>query len=179
VAGGFGYVRGGGFEQFTRDARIAMIYEGTNGIQALDLVGRKLAQDGGKAMLSFFDLIREETRNGTVDARLAAEFHAPLKQAARHLQAATGVFLERGMKTPEEALSGAHDFLRLFGHVCMGLMWARMARAALAGGDRAFLEAKLVTGRHYMRWALPETALHLARIEAGAETVMALDAEAF
>ncbi len=184
VPGGTGYVAGAGFEQFTRDARIAMIYEGTNGIQALDLVGRKLGANGGKAMLAFADLIRAETRNGEADPALEADFVAPLREAARDLQAAVGVFIERGMKEPEQALAGAHDFLRLTGHVCLGLMWVRMARAAQAGlaagnGDAAFYEAKLATGRHYMRWALPETALHLRRIQTGGETVMALPAEAF
>ena len=184
VAGGAGYVHGTGFEQFTRDARIAMIYEGTNGVQALDLVARKLSMKGGKPMLTFFDLIRAETRNGTADPALAEGFVAPLKEAARDLQSATGVFMERGLKHPAEALSGAHDFLRLMGHVCLGLMWTRMARAAAQAlaegrGDPAFHRATLTTGRHYMRWALPETAVHLSRIRSGAETVMELAEEAF
>ena len=183
VPGGAGYVQGAGFEQFTRDARIAMIYEGTNGIQALDLVGRKLAQNGGKAMMAFFELIRAETK-ADADDMIRGDFHDPLKAASKDLQAAVGVFIETGMKSPDDALSGASDFLRMMGHVCLGLMWARMARAAAAGlatgeGDAGFYRAKLVTGRHYMRRALPETALHLARIRAGAETVMALEAEAF
>jgi alkylation response protein AidB-like acyl-CoA dehydrogenase len=183
VPGGTGYVHGAGFEQFTRDARIAMIYEGTNGIQALDLVGRKLAHDGGKAMMAFFELIRAETRAEADDA-IRSDFHEPLRAAAKDLQTAVGVFMETGLKAPEEALAGASDFLRMMGHVCLGLMWARMARTAAAAlaageGDAAFYRAKLVTGRHYMRRALPETALHLARIRAGAETVMALEAEAF
>ena len=147
-------------------------------------MARKLARDGGRAMLAFFDLLRAEARNGIADPALKSDFIAPLNAAARDLQTAAGIFLERGMKRPEEALSGAHDFLRLMGHVCLGLMWVRMARTAMemlaeGRGDADFLQAKLVTGRHYMRWALPETALHLRRIEAGAETVMALPEAAF
>jgi hypothetical protein len=91
--------------------------------------------------------------------------------------------MSQGMKNPDAALAGSSDFLHLTGHVCLGLMWTRQARAALtaldAGGDPAFLQAKLTTGRHYMARQLPACALHLARIESGGETVMALRPEAF
>lgn len=169
--------------QFTRDARIAMIYEGANGVQALDLVGRKLAQDGGKHVMAFFDMVKSFCKeNGEVEGMAA--FVAPLKAASKDLQAAGMYFMQNGMKNPNAALAGSTDFLHLFGHVCLGLMWARMARAALAAlengaSDTAFYEAKLATGRYYMARRLPATALHLARIQTGADTVMALDAAQF
>ncbi|HRW16596.1 acyl-CoA dehydrogenase, partial [Amaricoccus sp.] len=154
------------------------IYEGANGIQALDLVGRKLAQDGGRHAMAFFALVKDFIKANEADATLKAEFLDPLKAASKDLQAAATFFVETGMKNPDAALAGSTDFLHLFGHVCLGLMWARMARAALAG-DEDFHRAKLATGRYYMARLLPATALHLARIRSGADPVMALPAEAF
>ena len=183
VYGGHGYIEEHGMSQFTRDARIAMIYEGANGVQALDLVGRKLAQDGGKHVMAFFELVKNFCKeNAEVDGM--AEFVEPLKKASKDLQAAGMYFMQAGMKNPNNALSGSYDFMHLFGHVCLGLMWARMAKAAtsqLAAGasDAAFYETKLTTARYYMARRLPATGMHLARIESGADTVMALDAEAF
>ena len=177
VWGGHGYIEDNPVSQFVRDARIAMIYEGANGVQALDLVGRKLAAEGGKPVMAFFDLVKAEAR-AHEDRPEMAEFTAPLKVASKQMQQAAMFFLERGVKAPEDALSGATDFLHLAGHVCLGLMWVRMARAALEMDD-AFGRAKLVTARHYMTRALPACALHLARIEAGGGTVMGLAAEEF
>ncbi len=171
--------------QYVRDARIAMIYEGANGIQALDLVGRKLAQDGGKHVMAFFDLVKTFIAdNKGQDADFDAQFLEPLKAASKDLQAAGMYFMQNGMKNPNNALSGSYDFMHLFGQVCMGLMWARMAkaaRAALDGGasDVEFYETKIATGRYYMARHLPMTATHLARIQTGAEPVMALDAANF
>jgi alkylation response protein AidB-like acyl-CoA dehydrogenase len=183
VWGGHGYIEETGVAQFVRDARIAMIYEGANGIQALDLVGRKLAQDGGRPIMAFFDEVKGFIAANESDAALKAEFLDPLKAASKDLQAAAMVFMQTGVKDPDAALAGSTDFLHLFGHVCLGLMWARMARAARAalaeGRDPAFHEAKLATGRFYMARSLPATALHLARIRTGAGPVMALPAEAF
>jgi len=181
--GGHGYIEEWGMSQFTRDARIAMIYEGANGVQALDLVGRKLAQDGGKHVMAFFDLVKSFCKeNAEVDGM--ADFVGPLKNASKDLQAASMYFMQNGMKDPNNALAGSNDFMHLFGHVCMGLMWARMAKAsltALADGtsDPEFHENKLHTGRFYMARRLPATGMHLARIESGADTVMALKAANF
>jgi len=183
--GGSGFTREWGLEQFVRDARITMIYEGTNGIQSLDLVGRKLAQNGGKAIMAFFDMIKAYIKdNAGTDEDFDAQFLDPLKSASKDLQAAGMYFMQNGMKNPNNALSGSYDFMHLFGHVCLGLMWARMAKAAqgalaAGNGDSAFLEAKIATGRHYMARHLPMTATHLARIETGADTVMALTPEQF
>jgi acyl-CoA dehydrogenase len=183
--GGSGFTREWGLEQFVRDARITMIYEGTNGIQSLDLVGRKLAQNGGKAIMAFFDMVKSYIKeNAGQDEAFDAQFLEPLKAASKDLQAAGMYFMQNGMKAPNNALSGSYDFMHLFGHVCLGLMWARMAKAAKAAledgaGDAAFHETKIATGRHYMARHLPMTATHLARIETGADTVMALEAEQF
>ncbi|WP_299830130.1 acyl-CoA dehydrogenase C-terminal domain-containing protein [uncultured Roseobacter sp.] len=185
VYGGHGYIEEWGMSQFARDARIAMIYEGANGVQALDLVGRKLAQDGGKHVMAFFDLVKSFIKeNAGQDAEFDAQFLEPLKAASKDLQAAGMYFMQNGMKNPNNALSGSYDFMHMFGHVCLGLMWAKMGKAAqdaLANGasDVDFYESKLHTGRYYMARQLPATALHLSRIETGADTVMALDAANF
>ncbi|WP_199258910.1 acyl-CoA dehydrogenase C-terminal domain-containing protein [Paracoccus binzhouensis] len=184
VFGGHGYIEEQGMSQFVRDARIAMIYEGANGVQALDLVGRKLAAEGGKPIMGFFELIKAEIKAHEGDAALKADFLEPLKTASKDLQAAAMFFMEQGMKNPNAALAGSYDFMHLFGHVALGLMWTRMAaasRAALEAGsdDPAFHETKLATGRYYMARQLPMTATHLARIRSGAEPVMALAADRF
>ena len=185
VFGGHGYIEEWGMSQFTRDARIAMIYEGANGVQALDLVGRKLAQDGGKHVMAFFDLIKGFIKDTAgQDAGFDSAFLDPLKAASKDLQAAAMYFMQNGMKNPNNALAGSNDFMHMFGHVCLGLMWAKMgkaARDALTAGatDTEFYETKLATGRYYMARQLPATALHLSRIQSGAETVMALDAANF
>ena len=185
IWGGHGYIEDNPMSQFARDARIAMIYEGANGVQALDLVGRKIGADGGKPVMAFFAMVKSECVAHDADPRMA-EFTKPLKVASKQMQAAGMYFLSAGMKNPNDALAGSTDFLHLVGHVCLGLMWVRMAHAALEGldagksvGEDMFLAAKLVTARHYLTRHLPACALHLARIEGGGETVMALAPEAF
>lgn len=183
VYGDHGYIEEWGMSQFTRDARIAMIYEGANGVQALDLVGRKLAQDGGKHVMAFFEMIKSYCAEQK-DVEGMEPFIEPLKKASKDLQAAGMFFMQNGMKNPNAALAGSTDFMHMMGHVCLGLMWARMARASLdalasSPADAAFYETKLATGRYYMARRLPATALHLARIESGADTVMALSEDQF
>ena len=185
VYGGHGYIEEWGMSQFARDARIAMIYEGANGIQALDLVGRKLAQDGGKHVMAFFAIVMSfinESKELGDDFETA--FLNPLKAASKDLQAAATYFAQNGIKNPNNALAGSYDFMHMFGHVCLGLMWAKMVKAshiALRNGtdDAAFHETKIATGRYYMARQLPATALHLSRIQSGADPVMALDAANF
>ena len=184
VLGGHGYIEEWGMSQFVRDARIAMIYEGANGVQALDLVGRKLAQDGGKHIMGFFELVKDVIKENENDAMLKADFLDPLKQASKDLQTAAMYFMAEAMKNPNNALAGSYDFMHLFGHVSLGLVWTKMAKAAqvaLAEGasDTEFLNSKLTTGRFYMQRQLPMTATHLARIQSGAEPVMSLDAANF
>jgi hypothetical protein len=183
VWGGHGYIEEQGMSQFVRDARIAMIYEGANGVQALDLVGRKLAADGGKHVMAFFETVKSEIRAHEGDARMAA-FTGPLKSASKALQAAAMFFLQEGSKNPDAALAGSYDFMHLMGHVCMGLMWTRIAAAAQAAldqgrGDAAFLQAKITTGQFYMARQLPAAGTHLARIQSGAAPVMSLPVAAF
>ncbi len=182
VYGGHGYIEEWGMSQFVRDARIAMIYEGANGVQALDLVGRKLAQDGGKHVMAFFEMVKSFCKENGDDEM--APYIGPLKQASKDLQAAGMFFMQEGMKNPNAALSGSTDFMHMMGHVCLALMWARMARTsltALANGteDPDFHNTKLATARYYMTRQLPATGMHLARIQSGADPVMGLTAEQF
>ncbi|WP_284162686.1 acyl-CoA dehydrogenase C-terminal domain-containing protein [Frigidibacter sp. SD6-1] len=184
IYGGHGYIEEQGMSQFARDARIAMIYEGANGVQALDLVGRKLAEGGGKHVMGFFEMLKGFIKENEGDAELKAQFLDPLKAASKDLQSAAMFFMAEGMKNPNAALSGSYDFMHLFGHVCFGYMWARQAKAARAAlaagtGDKTFYETKIATGRYYMARQLPATMMHLARIQSGAGPVMALAAEAF
>jgi hypothetical protein len=185
VYGGHGYIEEWGMSQFTRDARIAMIYEGANGVQALDLVGRKLAQDGGKHVMAFFALVKDFIKdNAGQGEAYDKDFLDPLKAASKDLQTAGMYFMQNGMKNPNNALSGSYDFMHMMGHVCLGLMWAKMGRAsmdALEAGDTDtdFHYSKIATGRYYMARQLPATKMHLARINTGGDTVMALDAANF
>ncbi|WP_411892226.1 acyl-CoA dehydrogenase C-terminal domain-containing protein [Yoonia sp. SDW83-1] len=183
VYGGHGYIEEWGMSQYARDARIAMIYEGANGIQALDLVGRKLAQDGGKHVMAFFDMVKTFIKENEGNEALKKDFLEPLKAASKDLQAAGMYFMQNATK-PNNALSGSYDFMHMMGHVCLGLMWARMAKAAmeaLEGGasDTEFYETKIATGRYYMARQLPATSMHLSRINTGGDTVMALEAANF
>jgi acyl-CoA dehydrogenase len=183
VFGGHGYISEWGMEQFVRDARVAMIYEGANGIQALDLVGRKLAKDGGRAIMSFFAEIKSFIKENESDADLKL-YLGGLQRGSEHLERATLWFMQNAMTKPENAGAGCYDYMHLFGLVALGFMWAHIAKAAqakLARGDgqAAALEAKLLTGRFFMERMMPETSVRLARIETGAETMMALTAEQF
>jgi hypothetical protein len=180
IYGGHGYIAEHGMEQFVRDARIAMIYEGANGIQALDLVGRKIGKDGGRALMAFLGEVGAYVKEKSADEKMKP-FVAPLGQAAGHLQQASMWFMQNAMAKPDNAGAGSTDYLHLFGLVALGYMWARIAEAALAKGNGAeqAMKAKLVTARFFMERMLPETAAHLARIQAGAASMMELPAEAF
>jgi hypothetical protein len=165
-----------------RDARILPIYEGTNGVQALDLVGRKLPKDGGRAVMAFFAEVGDFLRDH--DGPELAAFVRPTRKGLDDLRAATMWFMANAMTNPDNAGAGATDYMHLFGLVALGYMWGRMAAAAaplIAAGDpRAVrLAADLAVGRAYVERALPETALRLARITAGSEAVMAIPAAAF
>ena len=183
VFGGHGYIAEHGMEQFVRDARIAMIYEGANGIQALDLVGRKLGKDGGRAAMAFFGEVQGFVKTHAGEEAMKP-FVAPLQAALADLQKATTWFMQNALQKPDNAGAGSYDYMHLFGLVALGYMWAQMAKAALAGkgkgnGASAAMDAKLTTGRFFMERMLPETGTHLARIQAGAGTVMELPADAF
>ena len=183
VLGGHGYIREHGMEQYVRDARIAQIYEGTNGIQALDLVGRKLGMNGGRALRRFFHPVTEYVAARDKDAALAP-FVGPLAKAVERLQRATALVAQRGLADPDEAGAAATDYLRLFGLTAIAYMWARMAEAAApkvaAGADAdGFYAAKLATARFYMDRVLPQTGALFAQIMAGGASIMGLDEAAF
>jgi alkylation response protein AidB-like acyl-CoA dehydrogenase len=180
VFGGHGYIAEHGMEQFVRDARIAMIYEGANGIQALDLVGRKLPKDGGRALQAFFNEVQAYIKEQGGEAMKS--YIGPLGTALGHLQQATVWLMQNAMAKPDNAGASANDYMHLFGLVTLAYMWCRMvaaAQAKLAGGDDPRMAAKLITGRYFMERILPETASRLARIQAGAASTMELPAEAF
>jgi acyl-CoA dehydrogenase len=181
VFGGHGYIAEHGMEQFVRDARIAQIYEGANGIQALDLVGRKLGKDGGRAIMAFFNevqaYLKERANNDALNVYLK-----PLGQSLAHLQEASMWFMQNAMAKPDNAGAGSYDYMHLFGLVALGYMWCLIAEAALAkkgNGAAPAMDAKLVTARFFMDRLLPETATRLARIKAGAGSTMELPDDAF
>ncbi|RWG51215.1 MAG: acyl-CoA dehydrogenase [Mesorhizobium sp.] len=184
VFGGHGYIEEHGMSQFVRDARIAMIYEGANGIQALDLVGRKLAQNGGRAVQAFFKEVGEFCEENRADDKMAP-FTKALKKGLNDLQAATMWLVQNAMAKPDNAGAASTDYMHLFGLVALGYMWGQMAKAAQtklaegANGAASFYDNKLVTARFFMERIMPESATRLARISSGADTLMALPAEAF
>jgi len=180
--GGHGYIAEQGMEQFVRDARISMIYEGANGVQALDLVGRKLPRDGGRAIMAFFGEVSAFLKeNGGNEAM--KPYVAPLATALGHLQQATTWLMQNALAKPDNAGAAATDYMELFGLVVFAYMWAKMAKVAndkiAASGATPYLKTKLVTGKFFMERMLPETAAHLARLQTGSDTTMELAAEAF
>jgi len=183
VLGGHGYIREHGLEQFVRDARITQIYEGTNGIQAMDLVGRKLPKDGGRAVRSFFELLSRDIAEAKA-AGDPAGVAAALEPALQDLQAATMWLAQNGMADPDNAGAGAYPYMDLMGLVSLGWMWLKMAAVSgrmLNDGseDKAFHENKLVTAQFYAQRELPLSGALRKKIEAGAETLMKIPAEAF
>lgn len=184
VHGGHGYIWEYGVEQYARDARIAEIYEGTNGIQALDLVGRKMGQGYGRLLRRFFhpvaDFIETESENGAM-----MEFVMPLAKAFMKLQQATATIAQKGMKDPNEAGAASTDYLRQFALVAMGYMWAKMAKIALEKLDqdnadhKEFYETKIKTARFFFAKMLPEADFRFKSLMAGAQSLMEMDAESF
>jgi alkylation response protein AidB-like acyl-CoA dehydrogenase len=183
--GGHGYIREFGIEQYVRDARIAQIYEGTNAVQALDLVGRKLPMEGGRLVRRWFEVVGADLEAAGADAALG-EFVQPVRKALLDVQKATMFLAERGFANPDEAGAAASDYLAMVGYTALGHMWVKQvvaARRHLAGeggnGDRRFFEAKVKTARFYVQKMLPEAAARWAAIQAGAGSVMALAADEF
>jgi alkylation response protein AidB-like acyl-CoA dehydrogenase len=181
VFGGHGYIKEWGVEQFVRDSRIAMIYEGTNGVQAMDLAGRKLAQNAGAAIQAFFKLVDDEVESAGDDLAAVAQ---ALSKANGELKAATMWFMQHAMANPNDLGAGAHHYMHIMGLVSLGLMWLKMAKVAAArlaqdSGDNAFYEAKLTTARYFAERYLPDAGALRRKIEAGSEAMMALPEEAF
>jgi len=183
VFGGHGYIREHGMEQFVRDARITQIYEGANGIQAMDLVGRKLPKDNGRAVRLFLETVGRDI----ADAKAAGDpggVADALESALKDFQAATMWLAQNGMADPDNAGAGAYAYMDLMGLVSLGWMWLKMAAAsyqALSSGatDQDFHQAKLITARFFAERELPSSSGLRSKIEAGAETLMKLPAEAF
>jgi len=186
VHGGYGYVREYGVEQLVRDARITQIYEGTNGIQALDLVGRKLPAHMGRYLRRFFHPVAAflEAEQATADPAMA-ELVAPVAKAFDRLQRATAWLAQEGMKDPDQAGAAATDYLHLFGYTALGYLWARMAKLALAkeaettGEEAAFYQAKLATARFYVQRMLPRSGALFATVLSGSGAIMDFPDEAF
>jgi len=181
VLGGHGYIREWGMEQLVRDARIAQIYEGANGIQALDLVGRKLGQNMGRPLRRFFHPVQAFIEEQQEDPRMT-EFVLPLAKAVGRLQQATLHIAQQGLKDPEEAGAAASDYLKLFALSAFAFMWARMARVALdkaEGDDGVFYRSKLATARFYMTRLLPQSSGLFAAMMAGKAPIMELEEAAF
>jgi alkylation response protein AidB-like acyl-CoA dehydrogenase len=181
--GGHGYIAEHGMEQFVRDARIAMIYEGANGIQALDLVGRKIGKDGGRALMAFLNEVGGFIKDKSADDGMKP-LVAPLGVSLGHLQQASMWFMQNAMAKPDNAGAGAGatDYMHMFGLVALGYMWCRIAEAVLAkpaNGAAPGMKSKLVTARFFMERMLPETATHFTRIQSGADAIMELPDEAF
>ncbi len=179
--GGHGYIEEWGMSQFVRDARIAMIYEGANGVQAMDLVGRKLPKDMGRAVTAFFNEVGGFIKEHQTDEGLKPVL-GPLAASLGHLQQATMWFMQNAMAKPDNAGAGATDYMHLFGLVALGYMWALQVKAArekLKAGPDERMNAKLVTARFFAERMLPETGMRLAKISAGADAVMALTVEMY
>jgi alkylation response protein AidB-like acyl-CoA dehydrogenase len=183
VYGGHGYIGEWGMEQYVRDARIAMIYEGANGVQAMDLVGRKLAQNGGRAVQALFKVVDDECAAAKSNDKLS-DFAGRLEKTNGELKAATMWFMQNGMANPNNVGAGAHHYMHIMGIVALGLQWLRMAQAACAaleaGAENpAFYETKLVTARYFSERFMPEAGALRRKIEAGSEAIMALKPESF
>jgi Acetyl-CoA dehydrogenase C-terminal like/Acyl-CoA dehydrogenase, C-terminal domain len=177
--GGHGYVRDNGVEQFVRDGRINQTYEGANGVQAMDLVGRKLGRKGGAAPMALFGLIGGWLTENTNDAK-QTRFVKPVQKGLETLQQATMWLAQHGLQNPNDAGAAATDYLRMMGIVVVGWMWARMAKLAQANldagkGNKAFYEQKLISGRYWTERMLPECSMLFERIQVGSETLMAYD----
>jgi alkylation response protein AidB-like acyl-CoA dehydrogenase len=181
--GGHGYIEEWGMSQYVRDARINMIYEGANGVQALDLVGRKLAQNGGRGVQALFKMVAEEAAAAKADPALE-DYATRLEKALGDLQTSTMWLMQNGLANPDNAGAGSTAYMHLMGIVILGLMWLRMARAAQAAlssntDEKAFMEAKLMTARFFSERIMPDTGSLRRKLEAGSETIMAMPVEAF
>ena len=183
IFGGHGYIEEWGMSQFVRDSRIAMIYEGTNGIQAIDLVGRKLNSDGGKNIIYLNELVQNFLTEHSELEKLKNDFLVPLKESKKNVEEVLNFFISNGLKNPNSALAGASDFLHLLGNFCIGFMWAKMAAILFKENEiineNTFQEGKILTGRYYMKNILPKTNYLAKKILSGDKIIMSLNTEQF
>lgn len=176
IFGGHGYVTEWGMEQIVRDARVAMLYEGANGVQALDLVGRKVLRDEGQVFGRFIALVEGECETAPKDLHFLS---APLREAIHETREAALWLLSEAKQDPHNVGSGAYAFLQMMGILAVGWMWLRMARVALPDAGAPFCAAKLATARYYALHVLPQIAALRRKVEAGGAVLMELPAEAF
>ena len=183
IFGGHGYIEEWGMSQFVRDSRIAMIYEGTNGIQAIDLVGRKLNSDGGKNIIYLNELVQNFLTEYSELEKLNNDFLVPLKESKKNVEEVLNFFISNGLKNPNSALAGASDFLHLLGNFCIGFMWAKMAAILFKENEiineNTFQEGKILTGQYYMKNILPKTNYLAKKILSGDKIIMSLNTEQF
>ena len=183
IFGGHGYIEEWGMSQFVRDSRIALIYEGTNGIQAIDLVGRKLNSDGGKNIIYLNELVQNFLTEYSELEKLNNDFLVPLKESKKNVEEVLNFFISNGLKNPNSALAGASDFLHLLGNFCIGFMWAKMAAILFKENEiineNTFQEGKILTGRYYMNNILPKTNYLAKKILSGDKIIMSLNTEQF
>ena len=183
ILGGHGYIEEWGMSQFVRDSRIAMIYEGTNGVQAIDLVGRKLNSNGGKNIMYLSELVQNFITENSKIEDLNNEFLSPLKDSKKDVEKALGFFISNGLKNPNCALAGASDFLHLLGNFCIGFMWAKMVAIIYKENTiinkNTFQEGKILTGRYYMQNILPKTNYLAKKILSGDKLIMSLNTDQF
>ena len=183
IFGGHGYIEEWGMSQFVRDSRIAMIYEGTNGIQAIDLVGRKLNSDGGKNIIYLNELVQNFLTEYSELEKLNNDFLVPLRESKKNVEEVLNFFISNGLKNPNSALAGASDFLHLLGNFCIGFMWAKMAAILFKENEiineNTFQEGKILTGRYYMKNILPKTNYLAKKILSGDKIIMSLNTEQF
>ena len=183
IFGGHGYIEEWGMSQFVRDSRIAMIYEGTNGIQAIDLVGRKLNSDGGKNIIYLNELVQNFLTEHSELEKLNNDFLVPLKESKKNVEEVLNFFMSNGLKNPNSVLAGASDFLHLLGNFCIGFMWAKMAAILFKENEiineNTFQEGKILTGRYYMKNILPKTNYLAKKILSGDKIIMSLNTEQF
>ena len=183
IFGGHGYIEEWGMSQFVRDSRIAMIYEGTNGIQAIDLVGRKLNSDGGKNIIYLNELVQNFLTEHSELEKLNNDFLVPLKESKKNVEEVLNFFISNGLKNPNSALAGASDFLHLLGNFCIGFMWAKMAAILFKENEiineNTFQEGKILTGQYYMKNILPKTNYLAKKILSGDKIIMSFNTEQF
>ena len=183
IFGGHGYIEEWGMSQFVRDSRIAMIYEGTNGIQAIDLVGRKLNSDGGKNIIYLNELVQNFLTEHSELEKLNNDFLVPLKESKKNVEEVLNFFMSNGLKNPNSALAGASDFLHLLGNFCIGFMWAKMAAILFKENEiineNTFQEGKILTGQYYMKNILPKTNYLAKKILSGDKIIMSFNTEQF
>ncbi|MFL2812894.1 MAG: acyl-CoA dehydrogenase [Paracoccaceae bacterium] len=183
IFGGHGYIEEWGMSQFVRDSRIAMIYEGTNGIQAIDLVGRKLNSDSGKNIIYLNELVQNFLTEHSELEKLNNDFLVPLKESKKNVEEVLNFFMSNGLKNPNSALAGASDFLHLLGNFCIGFMWAKIAAILFKENEiineNTFQEGKILTGQYYMKNILPKTNYLAKKILSGDKIIMSLNTEQF